>query len=184
MPVTTPLTAPSHAVIASPSDWVVRWTRDLPAGASVLDVACGSGRHVRWLSERGMKVTGVDRDAAAVEPLKPEATIVVADIENGPWPLDGLTFDVVIVTHYLWRALMPKLAASIRPGGRLIYETFAQGHERFGRPSRPDFLLQSGELLKAFAELQVVAFEEGLKREPDRRIQRLCAVKGTNDLEL
>ena len=36
-----------------------------PPARSVLDVACGSGRHVRWFAQRGCRVTGVDRDAAA-----------------------------------------------------------------------------------------------------------------------
>jgi SAM-dependent methyltransferase len=181
----TPAVTPGipHPTV-SPSDWVQRWTADLPVGATVLDVACGSGRHVRYLSERGLIVTGVDRDAQAVEALKDQATIVVADIENGPWPLAGQTFDAVIVTNYLWRALMPTLRNALKPGGRLIYETFALGHERFGRPSRPEFLLQAGELLRTFSDLQVVAFEEGLKQEPDRRIQRLCAVDGNAAIQL
>ena len=177
LPVTT---AASHSpFLSAPSDWVERWTLDLPPGTSVLDVACGSGRHVRWLAARGLQVTGVDRDVQAVEPLRNLANIVVADIENSPWPLKGLTFDVVIVTNYLWRPLLPTLAACVRAGGRLIYETFALGQERLGRPSRPEFLLEPGELLRAFPDLQVVAYEDGLKQAPERRIQRLYAVQGT-----
>lgn len=152
-----------------------RWAPLVAPRGRVLDVACGSGRHLRWLAERGHVVTGVDRDAAAVAPLQSFGRIVVADIERGAWPLDGETFDGVIVTNYLWRPLLATIVASVAPGGVLIYETFAAGNERFGKPSNPDFLLQPGELLWACAALQVVAYEDGLLDAPPRRIQRIAA---------
>jgi SAM-dependent methyltransferase len=100
-----------------------------------------------------------------------------ADIEGGPWPLSGQTFDVVVVTNYLWRPLMPQILASLAPGGILIYETFAFGHEKIGKPSRPDFLLQPGELLRTFAPLRVIAYEDGYWDEPAKYIQRIVAVQ-------
>jgi SAM-dependent methyltransferase len=142
---------------------------------TVLDVACGSGRHLRWLQSQGFAVTGVDRDAAAVEPLSALGRVIVADIENAPWPLPGETFDAVIVTNYLWRPLLPAIVASVAVGGVLIYETFAVGNEAFGKPSNPHFLLQPGELLWACATLQVVAYEDGLLGGPPRRVQRIVA---------
>ena len=152
-----------------------RWAPLVAPRGRVLDVACGTGRHLRWLAERGHVVTCVDRDAAAVAPLQSFGRIVVADIERGAWPLDGETFDGVIVTNYLWRPLLATIVASVAPGGVLIYETFAAGNERFGKPSNPDFLLQPGELLWACAALQVVAYEDGLLDAPPRRIQRIAA---------
>jgi SAM-dependent methyltransferase len=145
-------------------------------GGTVLDVACGSGRHVRLFASQGCTVTAVDRDAAAVEPLRGVAEIVVADIENGPWPFAGRRFDAVVVTHYLWRPLLPGLRDALADSGLLIYETFADGQQHIGRPSRPEFLLQPGELLRAFAGLHVLAFEDGLLADPPRRVQRLAAV--------
>ncbi len=159
-----------------PSPWVARFAHLIQPGGTVLDLACGSGRHLRWLAEQGFAVTGVDRDAAAVEPLRSLGEIVVADIENGPWPLPGRRFDGVVVTHYLWRGLFPAIRDSLATGGVLVYETFADGHQTIGRPSRPDFLLQRGELLRAFAGLRVVAFEDGFEPEPARFVQRLVAV--------
>jgi SAM-dependent methyltransferase len=147
----------------------------------VLDVACGSGRHVRWLASRGLAVTGIDRDAAATEPLRADAEIVVADLEAGPWPLPGRRFDAVVVTNYLWRPLFPALRAALAEGGVLVYETFAHGQHLIGRPSRPEFLLQPGELLRAFDGLHVVAFEDGLEADPTRRVQRLVALAGHAD---
>jgi SAM-dependent methyltransferase len=159
-----------------PSAWVARFTHLIKPGGAVLDLACGSGRHLRWLAGQGFAITGVDRDAAAVEPLRSLGEIVVADIENGPWPLPGRRFDGVVVTHYLWRPLFPAIRDSLATGGVLVYETFADGHQTVGRPSRPDFLLQRGELLRAFAGLRVVAFEDGFEPEPARFVQRLVAV--------
>jgi SAM-dependent methyltransferase len=156
---------------------VQRWSHLVPAGATVLDVACGSGRHVAWFARRGCRVTGVDRDAAAVEPLRALAEVVVADIENGPWPFAGRRFDAVIVANYLWRALLPTLVASVADGGVLIYETFADGNQTVGKPSRPDFLLQPGELLQAVGGLKVVAYEDGFADTPERFVQRITAVR-------
>jgi SAM-dependent methyltransferase len=165
-----------HAGLA-PSPWVQRWAHLVPVGGSVLDVACGSGRHVRFFAGRGCRVTGVDRDAQALAPLAGLAETVVADIENGPWPFSGRQFDAVIVTHYLWRPLLPAIIGAIAPDGVLIYETFAAGNESVGRPSNPDFLLQPGELLQAAQGLRVLGYEDGFLPDPDRFVQRIAAVR-------
>lgn len=164
-----------HATVA-PSAWITRWAHLIAPGGSVLDLACGSGRHVAWLAARGFRVTGVDRDAAALEPLATQAEIVVADLEQGEWPLPGRRFDGVIVTNYLWRPLLPDVVAALAPGGILLYETFASGQETIGRPSNPDFLLRPAELLATCARLRVVAYEDGFEAAPDRFVQRIAAV--------
>jgi SAM-dependent methyltransferase len=164
---------------APPSGWLRRFVHLLRPGGTVLDVACGSGRHVRWLAAQGFAVTGIDRDAAATAPLRAVAEVVVADLESAPWPLPARRFDAVVVTNYLWRPLWPALRAALDDGGVLIYETFALGQHLIGRPSRPDFLLQPGELLQVFAGLHVVAYEDGLETDPPRRVQRLVAVAGS-----
>jgi SAM-dependent methyltransferase len=165
----------------SPAAWVRRFAPLIVAGGTVLDVACGSGRHVRWLAAQGLQVTGVDRDEAAVAPLRGLAEVVVADIETGPWPLPGRRFDGLIITNYLWRALWPDLLRALADGGVLIAETFANGQQHIGKPSRPEFLLNSGELLSACAGLRVVAFEDGFDADPGcggpRYVQRIVAVK-------
>lgn len=159
------------------SPWIARWSHLAPAGGAVLDVACGRGRHLRWFHGRGHPVTGVDRDAQALETLAGIGETVVADIEGGPWPFEGLQFAAVVVTNYLWRPLFPQLLAAVAPGGVLLYETFAQGNETVGKPSRPDFLLAPGELLQACAGLRVVAYEDGFLDAPARFVQRIAAVR-------
>lgn len=136
----------------APSSWVCRWTSLLRPGAQVLDLACGGGRHMQWLAAQGHAVLGVDRSPEALALASEFGPTLQADIENGPWPLHARTFDAVVVTNYLWRPLWPQILASIAPGGALIYETFARGHETVGRPSRPDFLLAPGELLQVASQ--------------------------------
>ena len=168
----------------SPSDWLQRWVHLMAPGGQVLDVACGSGRHLYWLQPQGFKLTGVDRDPVALASLAPlaraGAEIVEADIENGPWPFAGRAFDTVLVTNYLWRPRLRDIAEAVAPGGLLIYETFAQGQESVGRPSRADFLLVPGELLQlaAAAGLRVLAYEEGFLEQPAPRfVQRMVATR-------
>ncbi|MBX3606844.1 MAG: class I SAM-dependent methyltransferase [Piscinibacter sp.] len=171
-----------HAGLA-PSPWVQRWSALVAPGAQVLDLACGSGRHLRWFAQRGCHVTGVDRDAAALQASRELGELVTADVENGPWPLPGRTFDAVVVTNYLWRPLLPHIVASVAPGGVLIYETFAVGNETVGKPSNPDFLLRPGELLRAAEGLRIVAYEDGFLDAPPRFVQRIAALRESPDGE-
>ena len=161
----------------APSAWVRRWSHLVPEDGSVLDVACGAGRHLRWFAGRGHAVTGVDRDPAAIAAVADVGQALQADIENGPWPFPGQRFDAVVVTNYLWRALLPVIVDSVAEGGVLIYETFAIGNESVGKPSRPDFLLRPGELLQACAGLHVVAYEDGFCDHPERFVQRIAALR-------
>lgn len=123
----------------APSSWVTRWTPLLTPHSHVLDLACGAGRHMQWLAHQGHHCLGIDRSAEALSAAKAFGQVMEADIEDGPWPLTGQTFDAVIVTNYLWRPLLPRILESLKPQGFLIYETFALGHEKIGKPSRPDF---------------------------------------------
>ncbi len=164
----------------SPSAWVRRFLPLIKPGGLVLDLAAGSGRHTRLLRRRGYSVCAVDRDVSALLPLaETGCTIRQIDLETGgPWPLGG-GYDGIVVTNYLHRPLLPAIAHALAPGGIVIYETFALGTERFGRPQNPDFLLRPSELLEVFAMLTVVAFEQGEVISPRPAvIQRIAAVAG------
>ncbi|HUI34725.1 MAG TPA: class I SAM-dependent methyltransferase [Stellaceae bacterium] len=146
----------------------------------MLDIAAGSGRHTKLFLDRGFRVRAVDRDVTALSTLAgPRCTVEQVDLETGgPWPLEG-GYDGIVVTNYLHRPLFPEIAGALAPGGGVIYETFALGNERFGRPSNPEFLLRPGELLDAFASLTVVAFEQGEIASPRPAVvQRIAAVNG------
>jgi hypothetical protein len=128
----------------------------------------------------GHSVTGVDRNPDAITAVSHLGEAICADIENGPWPLQDRTFGGVVVTNYLWRPLWPYILASLAPTGVLIYETFSAGNESVGKPSRPDFLLHTAELLAVCKDLRVVAFEEGFLTQPERFVQRIVAVRETS----
>ena len=162
------------------SSWVARWSHLLPAGCSILDLACGHGRHMHHFANRGHSVTGVDRNPEAIAAVSALGEAICADIENGPWPLQGRLFGGVVVTNYLWRPLWPHILSSLEPNGVLIYETFSAGNESVGKPSRPDFLLHTAELLAKCQDLHVVAFEEGFLAQRDRFVQRIVAVRATD----
>lgn len=146
----------------------------------MLDLAAGSGRHTELLLDMGFAVEAVDRDVERLQMLAGDrCRVLQIDLETGaPWPL-GRDYAGMVVTNYLHRPLLPQIAGALAHGGVLIYQTFALGNERFGRPSNPDFLLQAGELLSAAAGLTVITFEQGEVAEPHPAvIQRIAAVNG------
>ena len=163
-----------------PSEWVKRWAGFIPAGGEVLDLACGSGRHSRYLAAAGYRVCAIDRDVEAVAVLSgvPGVSVQVADLEGMPWPLEGGRFAGIVVANYLHRPLFPHLLDALREDGVFIYETFALGNERFGKPSNPDFLLRPGELLDVLrGRLRPVAYEDLQVSLPKpAMVQRICAV--------
>ena len=168
----------------APSPWIERFAHLVPAGARVLDLACGYGRHARYFAARGAHVVAIDRDATALAALSGARGIEtrLVDLEAGTSPLGDERFDAIVVSHYLHRPLLPDLRAALAMDGALLYETFAQGNEAYGRPSNPAFLLRAGELLEfalgAPRSLTVVAFEQGVTAIAGHPavMQRLAAV--------
>ena len=173
----------------SPSPWILRFAPLVPTGAAVLDLACGTGRHTRLFLARGHPVTALDRDVAGLADLagRPGLEILRADLEDGtPWPLAGRTFAAVVVTNYLWRLLFPHVLAAVAADGILLYDTFALGHEAYGHPRNPDFLLRPGKSIDAVrGRLQIVAYEHGYLDAPRPMVkQRICAVRSEQAVAL
>ncbi len=169
--------------VTPPSSWIARHAHLIPKPGPILDLAAGNGRHTRYFKGLGYSVVAVDRDVSGLADLAGDAQIAIieADLEGGrPWPLGERQFAGIVVANYLHRPLFPAITAALQPGGMLIYETFGIGNERFGRPSNPDFLLRSGELL-GFAEaegLVVRAYHCGEIEEPRPAVvQRVVATR-------
>ncbi|HPT58163.1 MAG TPA: class I SAM-dependent methyltransferase, partial [Casimicrobium sp.] len=157
----------------TPSPWMQQHAHLVRPDASLLDVACGYGRHAKFFAARGIQVTAVDRDAAALASLAGVANVTteMRDLENDPWPYAADSFDAVVVCNYLWRPTLATLLDCIRPRGVLLYETFMDGNEKYGKPSRPDFLLRPEELVTHVAlDFEIVDFTQGLERTPDGKI--------------
>ncbi len=119
----------------------------------------------------------IDLSKVADLEVSDRVELVEADLERDPWPFAGTRFDAVVVTNYLHRPLLDRLVQSVAPKGLLIYETYAHGNERWGRPGNPDFLLRPGELLEAVrGRLRVIAYEDVTVTEPrPAAVQRICA---------
>lgn len=165
-----------------PSPWLVRHAQSIPARGKVLDLACGSGRHARFLAGLGYPVLAVDRDARALAGVSTIKGITTRqlDLEGEEWPLAGQVFDGIVVTNYLWRPRLPDVLALLAPGGVLIYETFMVGNAAYGKPSNPAFLLLAGELrqLAAAAGLREVDYAEGYVASPKPAMrQAICAIR-------
>ena len=162
------------------SAWIEQWSHLVEQGGAVLDVASGNGRHARYFALHGHPVLALDRDETALTSLAAvqHVTTRCADLENASWPLrEDEKFAAVVVTNYLHRPLFPYLFDALAPGGVLLYETFAVGNERFGKPSNPDFLLTPGELLEAVrGRLRVIAYQDGFINVPRAScVQRIVA---------
>lgn len=161
-----------HAV-SGPSSWLLENADLLPSSGRALDVACGSGRHALLLAAAGFDVTAVDRDAAALARLRDYAgrlglavRTIETDLEAPPIervfePWDAAPWDLILVTRYLHRPLVPLLAQRLSRKGTLLYETFLEAQAARGRPTNPDFLLKPGELASLVAPLEVVRSREG-----------------------
>lgn len=166
----------------SASGWITRFGPSVAAEGTVLDVACGRGRHTRWFAERGHHVVAVDRDLSGVADLRdlPHVELIEFDLEVGETvPVQPGSCVAVVVTNYLWRPILDDLVALVAPGGWWLYETFAVGNEQFGGPTNPDYLLRPGELLELARrhDLHVVAYEDVVVDEPrPAAVQRLAAV--------
>ena len=171
--MTASINSNSHLSLSQPSPWLKKWSHLLNANDSVLDIACGSGRHMHFLAQLGCELIGVDKDPAALESASRYGAVLQADLENEAWPVAiDKKFQVVIVFNYLHRPLFPRIQECIAQGGYLIYETFAVGNEEFGRPRSPEFLLLPNELLTQFKQLTPIAYEAGRLKQPDRIVQR------------
>ena len=164
-----------------PSRWLQKYSSLMPNSGPILDVAAGSGRHTVYLLDKGHIVVSIDRDVSRLAYLKnPHLSVAQVDLEvPHSWPFKSGAFAGIIVTNYLHRPLFPRIIDALAAGGLLVYETFSQGNEKFGKPSNPDYLLEPGELLRVTLDhLHVIAYEDLTVHQPkSARTQRICAAR-------
>lgn len=177
-----------------PSDWVVRFASQIPKSNElsyrVLDYACGTGRHARYLLSLGHSILAMDRDRQCLmeletsidlcQPLPIELRCIDLEQEMCVLEEENELFAGIIVTNYLYRPHLLRLFEQLEVGGVMIYETFAVGNERYGKPSNPNFLLKENELLKIAMgyHFHILAFEQLEVTLPKpAMIQRICAVR-------
>lgn len=153
--------------IARPAAWVMANSDLVRPQMRVLDVASGAGRHALLFASLGCAVTAVDRDPERIAALRQaaarEALVVdaqVRDLESGAPALGTARYDLIVVTRYLHRPLMPAIVEALAPAGVLLYETFTTGQAARGKPSNPAFLLAPGELARLVAPLEVIRARE------------------------
>ncbi|MBT8423324.1 MAG: class I SAM-dependent methyltransferase [Gammaproteobacteria bacterium] len=165
--------------MTAPSRWIQRHLTAIPRGSHVLDLACGSGRHLRLLRDSGYTACGVDRDTSAAGELASPGVIELLqyDLERDRWPFGSAEYAAIIVCNYLHRPLFPCIADTLQPGGVLLYETFAVGNEQYGRPRNPDFLLRPGELRAVFGHFIVLNFEELTEHGDTPAVRQRIAVR-------
>jgi SAM-dependent methyltransferase len=149
-----------------PAPFLERVLPSIPRGRAA-DLAAGAGREAVFLALSGFDVEAWDRDVPGLEMASMLAArngvalrTVVADLEQPTSPLPEDTFDLVVCFRFLHRPLLPAMARALAPGGTLVYETFRTGQERYGKPCRPRFLLEPHELARAFAQLEILTYEE------------------------
>lgn len=166
-------------LVELPSLWLQAHAGHIRPQGRVLDVAAGKGRNARWLAQQGFQVQAVDRNPEALQALQgiDGITVLVADLERDAWPYGNQLFDAIVVCRYLHRPLFDAFINSLASGGVLIYETFMQGQELYGKPSNPDFLLKTDELPELISgRLEILAFEQGLQEQPEPcMMQRIVA---------
>ena len=186
----SPSASPPSAFILAEID---RWMAQQPGRdvISLVDLACGTGRHITTLIDRGypvtMQITAADINQSHLEMLKMSlpagapVTPVCVDLEqDGAVLADQLgqsRFDLVLVTNYLHRPLLAQIFGLVSPGGLILYETFGQGNEVYGKPSNPDFLLAEDELtdrLPADFAVQHRFFGQRQELYPERPPAIIC----------
>ena len=132
---------------------------------SALDIACGSGRDSVYLAQDGWQVTAIDYLSGALEKTQQlglrngvDLETIQLDLESENSSLEGLnrTFDMVQVIRYLHRPLFASIKSLLNPGGYIVYQTFMEGCEEFGKPKNPRFILKKGELSREFSGFNVL----------------------------
>lgn len=150
---------------APPARVLTEYRHLLPAAGRALDLACGLGANALFLAECGLEAHAWDFSAMAVEQVRllaqERGLAMVAEVRDVVrQPPAPTSFEVIVVSRFLERALAPALAAALTPGGLLFYQTFTRSRVDDTGPANEAYRLADNELLRMFASLQVLAYRE------------------------
>ena len=170
------------------STWVTYCTNLINKKSKILDVACGSGRHTKFLIQKGHFVTGIDINPKfeLKADYQKNNKIIKYDLENNAWPFEADSFDCILVTNYLHRPLFPFFIKSLKQNGFIIYETFSLGNEKFGKPGNPQYLLDNNELFNLLKdEMRIISYQDGIvSNNVQKYVQRVFAIKSFDRINL
>jgi len=137
----------------------------LPESGRALELACGMAANAAFLARKGLSTTAWDISAVVIERLQASSamqdlpiTFEARDIVQQP-PEEG-SFDVIVVSYFLDRSLIPHIKRALKPSGLVFYQTFTQTYVNEGGPRSRDFRLADNELLQLFGDYQVLAYRE------------------------
>jgi tellurite methyltransferase len=153
--------------LPQPCYGLVSYAHLLPITGTALDLACGLGANALFLAHHGLETYAWDYAQIALEHLQVYAQIQQVQIHTEvrdvmAMPPSPNSYDVIVVCHFLERNLARSLIEALKPNGLLFYQTFTHTYVNNYGPKNPDFRLSNNELLRLFADLQIVIYcEEG-----------------------
>jgi len=157
----------------------------LETSGRALDLACGAGRNALYLAERGYSVVGVDISVQGLRILRDRARShglpvqpILAELPH--FHVRPESFQVVVNTHFLLRESFDLIRRALSTGGIVLFETFHVDEiDRLGGDIRRAYALEEGELKRAFADFELLRYEEGVFERPegDRGLTRMIARK-------
>ena len=150
---------------AGPCQVLAAHSHLLPAGGDALDLACGRGGNALYLAARGYATRAWDVSAVAVQALSDRAArdglpLVAEQRDVTADPPAPESFDIIVVSRFLDRALAPALCAALQPQGLLFYQTFIREKISDTGPNNPAYRLEANELLRLFQSLHLIYYRE------------------------
>ena len=130
-------------------------------GTHALDVACGMGRHAKFMASHGLAVDALDISDIAINTFNNETSIQAKCVDFDTYILEENHYDLIVCSFYLERKLFPQFVKSLKKDGLLLFETFVYDKDSKHAPSNPLFILQEGELEAYFSKvLHIISIKE------------------------
>ena len=155
----------SNILPPTPAEVLIENAHLLPDKAVALDLACGLGANAIFMAQHGLQAVAWDYSAIAIERLNHYARqhkialqAEVRDVVHEP--PSGHSFDVIVVSRFLERSIIPQLCNALKPQGLIFYQTFISEKDPSVGPGNPTYLLEPNELLQLFAGLRIRVYRE------------------------